>query len=285
MLAHEGDRDEKTNKRKHGSESTSQQEAKLEALRERLRELRAAKSKAAFKSGVETDERRPRSAETAGAKRRAKTMDASDSSSDSDSASSSDSADSDDSKTRSSRPRRSSKHAPTLRPSNRPVTRKRVVIPAEPRPVPRDPRFAALPSSSSTAGRNGGTKAYSFLASYQANELSSLKSVVGRTKPTDPSYSTLKAELQAGESRAQARAARERERDVIREHRREEREKVANGKKPFYLKKTEMKKRALVKRWEGLKGSERQKVVKRRVMKNAAKEKKAMPEARRDVDG
>jgi ribosomal RNA-processing protein 36 len=68
---------------------------------------------------------------------------------------------------------------------------------------------------------------------------------------------------------------------VIRQHRREERLKVGQGKTPYYLKEKEIKERALVEKYKGLKSKERERLMERRQRKEGQKEKKRMPNARR----
>jgi ribosomal RNA-processing protein 36 len=56
---------------------------------------------------------------------------------------------------------------------------------------------------------------------------------------------------------------------------------VKTGKKPFYLKKSDVKKQALVKKFEGMKGKDRDKAIERRRRKLAGRERRNMPHARR----
>lgn len=72
---------------------------------------------------------------------------------------------------------------------------------------------------------------------------------------------------------------------MVREHRKEEKERMKEGKKPFYLKEGEIKKRALVTRFEGMGEKKRERVLERRRRKKAGKEKKMIPERRRVVEG
>ena len=74
---------------------------------------------------------------------------------------------------------------------------------------------------------------------------------------------------------------KEQQQEVLRKHRKEEREKVEQGKKPFYLKKGEQKKRALEERFRGMKGKQVDKVIERRRKKLAARERRSMPDERR----
>ena len=91
----------------------------------------------------------------------------------------------------------------------------------------------------------------------------------------------LKRALVSMESRKQTQQRKEQEQEVLRQHRKEEQAEVERGKKPFYLKKTERKQLALVKRFEGMGKKQVDRVIERRRKKQAGKEKKTMPEIRR----
>ncbi|KAL8978674.1 MAG: hypothetical protein Q9177_006338, partial [Variospora cf. flavescens] len=75
------------------------------------------------------------------------------------------------------------------------------------------------------------------------------------------------------------------EQDVLRAHRAKEKGLIKQGKKPFYLKKAEQKKLALVHRFEGMKGKQADKAIGRRRKKKASREMREMPEWRRTVKG
>ena len=92
---------------------------------------------------------------------------------------------------------------------------------------------------------------------------------------------TLRRKMVSMENRLKAKAAKEREREIMRRHRREEREKVEQGKQPYYLKRKEVKEKALEEKFKGMKGKEREKLMERRRRKEGQREKKKMPSARR----
>ena len=75
--------------------------------------------------------------------------------------------------------------------------------------------------------------------------MAELKIAIRKTKDPD-AKERLKRALLSMESRKKAQEMKEQQQEVLRKHRKEEREKVEKGKKPFYLKKGEQKKRALV---------------------------------------
>jgi ribosomal RNA-processing protein 36 len=83
------------------------------------------------------------------------------------------------------------------------------------------------------------------------------------------------------ESKRKAREKEDLEQKVLREHRKKEKSMIEQGKRPFYLKKSEQKKQALVERFGGMKERERNKVIERRRKKLTAKERKGLPDARR----
>ena len=94
----------------------------------------------------------------------------------------------------------------------------------------------------------------------------------------------MKKEIMAMENRAKAEREKERERGVLREHRRKEKEAVKQGKRPFFLKKSEQKKRALVDKFESMKGKEREKAMKKKRKKESEKERRNMPGERRSIE-
>ena len=172
-------------------------------------------------------------------------------------------------------PSRTSKHAPQALSSKHAVTRHRSVIDV-PKVAPRDPRFDPLtgPLDDNRIKHN-----YDFLSSYRTSEISQLKSAIRASRTADEKEKLQKA-LRRMESKRQAEEAMEREQKVLREHRKQEKARVKDGKKPFYLKEGEIKKRAQVARFEGMGEKKREKVVERRRKKQAGKEKKKMPEWR-----
>ncbi|KAL8847408.1 MAG: hypothetical protein Q9221_007554 [Calogaya cf. arnoldii] len=175
---------------------------------------------------------------------------------------------------------RSSKHAPVELSSKKAVSRKREVVPTPKREV-RDPRFETVsgPVNEEKANRN-----YSFLNDYRDSEIVHLKSRIRQEKDaTAKEY--LKRSLLSMESRKKAQQIKDQDSEIQKAHRAKEKELVKQGKRPFYLKKGEQKKLALLKRFEGIKGKRLDKVIERRRKKNAQKERRDMPEERRLVNG
>jgi ribosomal RNA-processing protein 36 len=252
---------------------------KLEVLRARLRELKSEKEKAApVAKGRAAGERRKSS--TSG--------DISDEES-------SDDASDDDGKT--TKKRRLSKHAPTVISSKHPVSRKRNVI-ALPKSQVRDPRFD---SAFGSVNRNQVRKNYSFLDDYVDSEIKEIKKTLkdqtnlssgtgkkrkkkGIEKLSAEEINALKRELSQKESRRAAQITRDRETEVLRDHRRNERDLVKQGKKPFYLKKSEVKAHTIMKQFDGMSEGKREKIMEKKRKRLAAKERKAMPFARRTAN-
>jgi len=173
---------------------------------------------------------------------------------------------------------RASKHAPMEQSSKHAVTRKRPAIEISQNPFhARDPRFSSLSGSTDQDKiRNN----YAFLDLYRESELSELRAALTKTR-NPAEKEALKREIMAMENRSRAQKEKDREREVRQEHRRKEKELVRQGKKPYFLKQGEVKKQALVKKYEGLKGKEREKVMQRKRKKEGEKAKKAMPFDRR----
>ncbi|GAB1314903.1 rRNA bioproteinsis protein rrp36 [Madurella fahalii] len=185
-------------------------------------------------------------------------------------------------------PHRTSKHAPAEMSSKKPVSRKRdfltVTAPTQ-KQQPRDPRFMPLGagSSASTVAEIKARKAYAFLDEYRESEMQQLRAAIKKTKNAAEKEQLQKA-LMSMESRKKAQTRKDKERAVIEEHRRQEKELIKQGKKPFYLKRSEQKKRVLVDQFQRMKKGQVDKVIERRRKKIAAKEKKLLPVARRGVE-
>jgi len=174
---------------------------------------------------------------------------------------------------------RSSKHAPTEISSKKAVSRRREVIPVKKRDI-RDPRFERLTGD---LDEERVKAAYSFLDDYRQDEMNKLKEEIKKTKDEDQKEK-LKRSLLSMESRMKAEMRKKKEKEVLDRHRKEEKENVKMGKKPFYLKKSEQKKQVLMDQFKDLKGKQLDRVIERRRKKVEGKEKKNMPFARRGVE-
>lgn len=180
--------------------------------------------------------------------------------------------------------RRTSKHAPMVQSSKHSVSRKRTVVEPPAVPKPRDPRFDAAVMGHSGAGRvsDASSKAYAFLDEYRASELKDLKEQLGKTKNA-AEKEELKREIRSATDRMRAMENKKRERDITAEHKKREKQLLREGKKstPYYLKKSDLKKQVLVKKYEEMGSKGRAKALERRRKKMAAKERKDMPMERR----
>jgi ribosomal RNA-processing protein 36 len=181
---------------------------------------------------------------------------------------------------------RSSKHAPTEISSKKAVSRKREVVAVTKREF-RDPRFEPLATGSgrgydAAADESRVRAAYSFLDGYRDDEIKELKIAIKNTKDED-AKEKLKRALMSMESRKRAQERKDKEKEVLAKHRKDEKELVRQGKQPFYLKKAEQKKRLLLDQYGDLKGKQLDRVIERRRKKVEGREKKKMPFARREA--
>lgn len=182
---------------------------------------------------------------------------------------------------------RAHKHAPAEMTSKKPVTRRRQVVEGAgvARKAGRDPRFGP-PLQGTAADEERAQDAlrrnYAFLGEYRDGEMKALRATIKKTK--DPfEKGRLERELASMQSRKQAQERRDAERRVVEEHRKKEKELVRSGAKenPFYLKKSEQRKRVLTERFAGMKKRQVDKAIVRRRKKEVAKERKELPMERR----
>jgi len=199
-------------KRKRGDESSKSQDDKLQALRLRLQQIKAAKLADA-----------PPPKKKKSSKRAARDEDE-------------DGASDNDAPEAGAAPRaRSSKHAPAVQSSKKAVSRKRKIVEIK-KPASRDPRFDNI--SGPGPDENTVNKRYSFLNDYKATEMAELKAAIKKTK-NEADKEKLKKKLMSMESQEKARARKEQQQEVIHDHKKKEKELVKQGKTPFFLKKGE----------------------------------------------
>lgn len=178
---------------------------------------------------------------------------------------------------------RSSKHAPTIQSSKFAVSRKRTIVEPPSVPKSRDPRF-----DPTIVGRRGGksapSDAYSFLDDYRAAELKDLKDQLAKTKDVKR-REALQREIRSAADRMRSIENNKREKDILSEHKKREKQLIREGKKttPYFLKNSDLKKQALLKKYEGMKSKDRLKALERRRKKATAKERKEMPMERRGL--
>ena len=201
-------------KRKRGEDSSKSQEDKLEALRERLRQIKAEK----LASGETKPSKKPKVAEKNKSKRQERD----------------DSEDAhDDSDSDAAPHARSSKHAPAVQSSKRMVSRKRQVVDVK-KPVFRDPRFENV--GGPRPEENTLSKRYAFLNDYKASEIAELKKAIKKSRNGDEKEQ-MRKQLESMESQMKTQQRKDEQQAVKREHKKKEKELIKEGKKPFYLKK------------------------------------------------
>ena len=184
-------------------------------------------------------------------------------------------------------PKRSNKHAPVEMSAKKPVSRKRdfLTVTAElKKPKPRDPRFLPIPgtrgSGNPTIEEIKARKRYAFLDEYRESEMQQLREAIAKTKDA-AAKEKLQRALMSMESKKKAQERKDKEREILAEHKKREKELIKKGKKPFYLKRSEQKKRLLVEQYQGMKKKQVDKAIERRMKKIAAKERKLLPTERR----
>lgn len=193
----------------------------------------------------------------------------------------------DEKRSQSKRISRTSKHAPTMMSTRNPVSRKRAIFSPPPAEKSRDPRFDAAVVADARRGNTssslGADKKYAFLSDYQATEVLDLKAQLKKTKnPED--QAELKKKIMSIEARLRNAETKNREFEILREHKKQEKQAIKEGKKarPYYLKESELKKRVLEERRNAMGAKARDKSDKRKRKRDKAKDSKDMPRARRE---
>lgn len=200
-------------KRKRGEDSSKSQDDKLEALRERLRQIKAEK----IAKGEVKPSKKQKGSENSKTKRQEREESEGEEDSDSDAAPHA----------------RSSKHAPAVQSSKRMVSRKRQVVDVK-KPVFRDPRFENV--GGPRPDENTLSKRYSFLNDYKASEIAELKKAIKKSRNGDEKEQ-MRKQLESMESQMKTQQRKDEQQAVKREHKKKEKELIKEGKQPFYLKK------------------------------------------------
>lgn len=163
--------------------------------------------------------------------------------------------------------------------SKKPVSRRRTIVEI-PKREARDPRFGPLGAA---ADESKTRKAYAFLDQYRDDEMKQLRVAMKKTK--DPAAKEeLQRQLRSMESRKKTQERKDREKAIIEDHRKQEKELIKQGKKPFYLKKAEQKKRLLMDQYSNMSKRQVDKLIERRRKKASGKEKKSLPLVRRGAE-
>lgn len=171
------------------------------------------------------------------------------------------------------RKRKRDKSEPEELSAKKPVSRFRQVVPST-RRKPRDPRFDEA-SGSLDVGRF--RQAYAFVDQYKADELRKVSKQLKKVR-SQKKKSALQAVLAKHKQQTREREAKDRQREALSSWKKEERRRVAQGKKPFYLKKTDLKTLELANKFLSLKKEGRlDKAIVKRRRKNASKDHRWMP--------
>lgn len=179
---------------------------------------------------------------------------------------------------------RSDKHQPMEVTSKRPVGRYRPVVEMKTAERVYDPRFL---NHTGTFNEDVYKRSYSFLKDYQKDELQQLKDKLSKTKNTD-TRAELSLKISGMESRFRNSTNSDRRQKVIRQWRKEEEELVKQGKKPHFLKESEIKKLVLLDKYEDIKSKSTssttfEKMIEKRRKKTASKERRSLPFVRRSA--
>ncbi|CAM9554986.1 unnamed protein product [Sphacelaria rigidula] len=175
---------------------------------------------------------------------------------------------------------RVNKNRPQEVSSSRAVGRFREVV-AGKRSTTRDPRFEGG-GGSSKLNYDIFRKAYGFLESYQDTEIEDLKKSLKKEKNQER-RSRLQILLTRLQQERAERSQGDRRQAALREVKKKEREAVAGGKKPYFLKGSEKKRLSLEQRYDDLKEEGKLgKFMEKKRKKNAAKDHRWLPAKRQD---
>lgn len=181
---------------------------------------------------------------------------------------------------------RQSKHAPMIQSSRQQVSRKRDVFEPSPAIKSRDPRFDPTVMSA-TLNKNTVSKAnknYAFLTDYQADEILELKKQIKKAGNDPNLQASLKRQVMSIEAKIRNAEARQREEKIVKEHNQKEKDAIRAGEKakPYYMKPSDIKKKAEEERQAGMGKKARDKAEKRKVKRDKSKDAKSMPRFRRE---
>ncbi|KAM7491342.1 hypothetical protein LguiA_034263 [Lonicera macranthoides] len=175
---------------------------------------------------------------------------------------------------------RANKNRPMEISSKKPVGRFREIIQV-PKRVVRDPRFESLCGELNV---DGFRKRYNFL--YE-NELPAEKEELKKVmkKSNDPEVvDELKNRLSWIDKQLKSASTKNNEKEILAEHKKKEREAAKQGKQPYYLKKSDIRKQKLIEKYKDLKASGKlESFIEKRRRKNAAKDHKYVPYRRPNI--
>ncbi|KAJ2402371.1 rRNA biogenesis protein rrp36 [Coemansia sp. RSA 2559] len=176
--------------------------------------------------------------------------------------------------------RRSDKNKPTIMSSKWPVGRFRQVVEI-PKATIRDPRFDSL---SGNFNEDLYEKTYAFLDDQQKNEMEFLEKQAQKLKNSDPDEARrVQMALGSMKSQVAAKNQKKKQQELKRKHRKMELDAAQHGKKPYFLKKRELKDLEAAEKFSKLKDSSKLNTyLEKRRKRNASKEHRRMPYQRRD---
>ncbi|KAI5854825.1 rRNA biogenesis protein RRP36 [Tricharina praecox] len=180
-------------------------------------------------------------------------------------------------------PARASKNAPQEITSKRTITRKRIVVePAAAKMKSRDPRFDTAVNG--VFADHEFRRNYAFLDDYRNDEMKLLKEQIRKVKDKDErKKEALEKKLRSMESQKQSQQNKDKSAEALKRHKTKERELVKQGKTPFHLKQSEIKKLVLQEEFSKLSEKQVERVVARKQKRKAQKERKHMPWERRET--
>ena len=170
------------------------------------------------------------------------------------------------------------KDAPIEISSKKPVSRFREIISLKKQS--KDPRFS---SKAGNFNQSVFTQSYGFIHDLQDSELAQLEKEKVKLKNSNLLEPVNKL-IQSIKSKKEARINASKSMQVKRSWKKDEMERVSQGKKPFYLKKNKLKEMELIQKYKSLKDSGEktlEKYLEKKKKRKASKEKLGMPKTRR----
>ncbi|XP_071962055.1 ribosomal RNA processing protein 36 homolog [Antedon mediterranea] len=165
---------------------------------------------------------------------------------------------------------RLNKNRPQEISSKKTITRRREVVPVNSR-TSRDPRFDDLSGEFKEEAFN---QNYSFLKDIRKNEQEQVQKEIKKAQDTEK-QAQLKNLLQKMKQKEKSEENKQRQKEMEKQRRAAERELIKQGKKPFYLKKSEKRKAELTEKYKMLKESGKlDTYIAKRRKKNASKQRK-----------
>ncbi|XP_072031681.1 ribosomal RNA processing protein 36 homolog [Amphiura filiformis] len=169
--------------------------------------------------------------------------------------------------------KRANKNRPQEISSKKPVSRFRDVFQTK-KKINRDPRFDDL---SGEFHEESFSSNYSFIKNIRQRERQQIEKEMKKTKDLHRKEQ-LKSLIQRMDQQETAKDRKDKSKIAEREHKKQERELVKQGKKPFFLKKSEQKKMELAEKYKQLKKSGKvEKYLMQKRKKNATKDRRHLP--------